>query len=135
MKNEKSRGLNSVEEAIHENTEMFEQGMAKGDAHTVANCYCQDAEFMAPGAPAVVGRANIEAAMAGFIQQGFTEYAVLSTTVYGASGVVGVQTIYTLSQQGGKNQDTGKAIQLWKEEFGAWKIFRDCFNSNLASST
>lgn len=127
--------LKSIQEYIHERTRIFEQAMANGDAAAVARCYCDDAEFMAPGGPAVAGRENIETAIAGYIQQGFTQYAVTSATVYGHSGIIGVQSAYTLSQPGGKNKDTGKSIQLWKQEFGVCKIFRDCFNSDLPAAS
>ena len=130
----KTEGINSTREAIAERTSMFEQAMAKGDAKGVANCYTLDAEFMAPNGPSVQGRGNIQKAIAAYLSQGFTEYKVLTSVVYGNIGVVGVQTIYTLSQKGGKNLDNGKSIQLWKQENGIWKIFRDCFNSNLAAS-
>ncbi len=128
-------GLNSTWEAIVERTAIFEDAMAKGDAAGVANCYTEDAEFMAPGGPSVQGRENIQATMAQYIQQGFTDYHVTSTIVYSNVGIVGVQAAYTLSQPGGKNQDIGKSIQLWKQEDGVWKIFRDCFNSDLAAGT
>ncbi|MBS1496294.1 MAG: nuclear transport factor 2 family protein [Bacteroidetes bacterium] len=123
----------SVREAIFEQNQNFAAAMARGDAQGVANCYTIDAEFMAGGAPSVQGRANIQAAIASYIAQGFTVYAVTSTIVYADSGIVGVQEAYTLSQAGGANKDIGKSIQLWKQEDGAWKIFRDCFNSDLTA--
>lgn len=126
-----TNSLGSVREAIYEKNQIFAAAMAKGDTAGVANCYTIDAQFMAGGAPAVEGRANIQAAIATFISQGFTEYAVTSTIVYADSGIVGVQEAYTLSQKGGVNKDIGKSIQLWKQEEGSWKIFRDCFNSDL----
>ena len=129
----KENNLNSVTEAIKKVNRFFADSMAKGDASAVASCYTIDAEFMAPGAPSVQGRTNIEAALAGFIKEGFTEYAVTSTFVFGDVGVVGVQEAYTLSQPGGKNKDIGKSIQLWKQEEGFWKIFRDCFNSDITA--
>lgn len=123
--------LGAVREAIFEKNQLFAAAMAIGDAAGVAACYTIDAEFMAGGAPSVQGRANIQAAIAGYISQGFTEYAVTATIVYADSGIVGVQEAYTLSQKGGTNKDIGKSIQLWKKEEGSWKIFRDCFNSDL----
>jgi uncharacterized protein (TIGR02246 family) len=131
MNNNQTDSLGAVREAIFEKNEMFAAAMAKGDAQGVAACYTLDAEFMAGGAPSVQGRANIQAAIATYIAQGFTEYTVLSTIVYADSGIVGVQEAYTLSQKGGANKDVGKSIQLWKQEDGSWKIFRDCFNSDL----
>ena len=124
-------GLNATWEAIVERTAIFEQAMANSNAAGVANCYTADAEFMAPGGPSVKGRANIQTTMAAYIQQGFTQYKVTATIVYSNIGIVGVQAAYTLSQQGGLNKDVGKSIQLWKQENGVWKIFRDCFNSDL----
>src|SRR5215831_3294239 len=100
--------VHSAQQGILKTTKNFELAMAKADAAGVANCYTEDAEFMAPGGPPVVGRKNIQTAIAGYLQQGFTQYAVTSTTVYGKAGVVGVQSQYTLSQAGGKNQDIGK---------------------------
>ncbi len=126
-------GLGPLKEAIQEANNNFVAAMAKGDAEGVANCYTIDAEFMAPGAPSVHGRDNIQTAIAGFIAQGFTEYTVLETIVYGNTDIVGVQEAYSLSQPGGVNKDIGKSIQLWKQEDGAWKIFRDCFNSDLTA--
>lgn len=128
-----SDSLGSVKEAIQEVNENFAAAMAKGNAAAVANCYAMDAEFMAPSAPSVKGRADIQAIMEGYISQGFTEYTVLSTIVYGNIDIVGVQEAYTLSKPGGANKDVGKSIQLWKQEDGAWKIFRDCFNSDLTT--
>ena len=130
---QQEKDLNSVAAEIRKVNEFFAESMGKGNAAAVATCYTIDGEFMAPGAPSVQGRANIETALAGFIAEGFTEYAVLSATPFGVNGVVGVQAAYTLSQPGGKNKDIGKSIQLWKQEDGNWKIFRDCFNSDLTA--
>ena len=125
--------LGSGKEAIYERNQQFAAAMGQGDAAGVAACYTIDAEFMAGGAPSVKGRKNIQAAIAIYIKQGFTQYKVTATTVYGNIDVVGVQEAYTLSQKGGVNKDIGKSIQLWKQEDGAWKIFRDCFNSDLTA--
>ncbi len=130
---EHADSLGSVREAVFEANQNFMAAMAKGDAAGVANCYCTDAEFMAGGAPSIKGRANIQAEMQKYIGQGFTEYSVIETIVYGNIDIVGVQEAYTLSQPGGVNKDVGKSVQLWKQEDGAWKIFRDCFNSDLTA--
>lgn len=127
--------FNSTQEAIQERTRIFEQAMANADAAGVANCYTEDGEFMAPNQESVKGRSNIQKTMEEYISQGFTQYKVSSSIVYGTNGVVGVQTEYKLSQQDDKNMDIGKSIQLWKQEDDVWKIFRDCFNSNLQANS
>ena len=131
MNKSKESKSTSVQAAIHERTREFEQSMANSDAAGVANCYTEDAEFMAPNEESAKGKSNIQKTIGGYISQGFTQYKVAESIVYGSAGVVGVQTEYSLSQKDGKNSDSGKSIQLWKQENGEWKIFRDCFNSNL----
>lgn len=121
-----------VTQAIHAKNQIFINAMAAGDAATIAtDCYCTDAEFMAPGSTAFSGTEAIQNALAGFIQQGFTKYTILATDIFGERGYIGVQSHYQLSKADGSGMDDGKAIQLWKLENGSWKIFRDCFNSNL----
>lgn len=127
--------INPTKVAIWERTAAFERAMAAGNAQAVADCYCIDAQFMNPNAPSVVGRENIEATMAGYIQQGFTNYQVTSLTIYGSTGVIGVQSTYKLGKPDGSDTDMGKSIQLWKTENGYWKIYRDCFNSDLPASS
>jgi len=130
----KETDINPTLLAIWEVFTQFKLGIANGDAQAVASCYCVDAQFMIPNRPTVVGRDNIEAAFAGYISQGFTQYECTSLTVYGSTGIVGSQNTYTLSQPGGGNLDIGKALHLWKTENGYWKIYRDCFNSDLPVS-
>lgn len=126
--------LSKVKEAINKVNQRFVESMAKSDAAGVADCYWEDAEFMAPGAPSIIGRENIKTTMQGYISQGITEYTVVSTIVYNNGPVAGVQEAYTLSKPGGADKDVGKSIQLWKKENDEWKIYRDCFNSDLTGS-
>lgn len=123
--------VNPVALAIWEVFRQFQLALSNGDAQGVAACYCEDAQFMIPNHTLVVGRPNIEAAIAGYISRGFTQYQCTSLQVYGIAGIVSTENTYTLSQPGGNNMDTGKALHLWKTENGYWKIYRDCFNSNL----
>lgn len=123
--------INPTTLAIWEVFQQFTMAIANGDAHAVANCYCEDAQFMIPNRVIVVGRNNIEKAFIGYISQGLTQYQCTSLKVYGSTGIVGTENTYTLSKPGGKNQEVGKAVHLWKTENGYWKIYRDCFNSDL----
>jgi len=38
---------------------------------------------------------------------------------------------YTFMGEDGEQLDKGKYIVLWKMEDGKWKLFRDCYNSDL----
>src|SRR5579884_2594175 len=112
----KDKDVDPTQLAIWEVFQKFTLAIANGDAHAVADCYCEDAQFMIPNHSIVIGRKNIEAAFVGYINRGFTQYKCTSLMVYGSSGIVGTHNTYTLSQPGGKNEDVGKALHLWKTE-------------------
>lgn len=135
MKGTNHAHAHSIKHEIDKTVHKFEQGMAAGNASEVGQCYTTDAQFMAPNEHSIVGRKNIEKAIAGYIHQGFTYYKVTSSTVYGNNGIVGVESEYVLAKKDGSDKDIGKSIQLWKQEENEWKIFRDCFNSNEPSES
>ena len=39
--------------------------------------------------------------------------------------------LFTFADKGGTPLDKGKYIVLWKKVGGKWKLFRDCYNSDL----
>ena len=109
----------------------FMDALGKGDSVGVANCYTADAKFMGPNGPAVVGRANIQSVIGGFIQGGITKLELTATEVWGNENFIGEEGVMTLSTSDGKAVDKGKYIVLWKKEEGKWKMHRDLFNSDL----
>jgi uncharacterized protein (TIGR02246 family) len=105
--------------------------VGKGDSVGVANCYTSDAKFMGPNGPAVAGRQGIQSVVAGIINSGATKLNVTATDVWGDENMVAEEGVMTLGTKDGVQLDRGKYIVLWKKEDGKWKLFRDCFNSDL----
>lgn len=120
---------------IESANKMFMEALGKGDSVGVANLYTEDAKFMGPNGPAVVGRANIQSVISGFIKGGVTKLELTATEVWGDENFIGEEGVMTLSTTDGKPVDKGKYIVLWKKESGQWKLHRDMFNSDLPLPT
>ncbi|WP_341225734.1 nuclear transport factor 2 family protein [uncultured Arcticibacterium sp.] len=115
---------------IEEANENFMALVAAGDSVGLANAYTSDAKFMSAGAPSVVGRANIQSAMAGIVNSGITKVDLRLENVYGTKDLIAEEGELSLFV-GDKEVAIEKYLVLWKKEDGKWKLFRDIFNSNL----
>ena len=101
-----------------------------GDSAAVANLYTEDAKFMMNGAPAIVGRDNIQSVLSGIMQSGITRVDLTTVDVWGTEDLVteeGQLSLYA----GDTKADQGKYMVLWKRVDGEWKLFRDIFNSDM----
>ena len=120
-----------IEAANREFIELF----AKGDAAGVANFFTADAKSMGPNEPSHEGRKKIQTVYEGFIQSGANRLVLITTAVWGNEDLLAEEGLFTFSDKDGKQLDKGKYIVLWKKEEGRWKLFRDCYNSDLPIST
>ncbi len=126
----------SVLRAINVRNQIFADALANGDSVGVAACYTVDAQFMAPDGPSIVGRNNIAGVMGTYINAGITKYKITySAVLLNTDNTAAAQQAYQLSAQDGSSMDIGKSVQVWKVEDGVWKIYRDCFNSDLPPSS
>ena len=103
---------------------------AARDSVGLANSYTIDAKFMSAGAPAIVGRANIQTDMSHIIKSGITGIDIRTEDVFGTEDLIAEEGELTLFV-GTKSVAVEKYIVLWKKEDGSWKMFRDIYNSNL----
>ncbi len=104
--------------------------VGKGDSVALANYYTADAKLMEPNAPAVVGRKNIQSAIAGLVSAG-VQLNLITLDVWGNESLLAEEGELTINTKDGKQLDKGKYIVLWKKEDGKWRLFRDFFNSDL----
>lgn len=121
--------LSSAKTEIENVNKDFMNLIAKGDSAGVANLYTTDAELMFSGAPAYVGRADIQTAIAGVINSGVTKIELKTKEVFGTEDLLaeeGEVNIY-VKENVVANE---KYIVLWKKKDGKWKLFRDITNSN-----
>jgi len=110
---------------------MFVDLMNKGDATRLAECYTVDALLMMPNKPSIEGRTNIQSAMMDFIKSDATKMSIRINNVWGdEEALISEGTIFFHTKEG-QVADRIKYITVYKKEDGMWKMFRDCFNSDL----
>ena len=132
--NKSSFDLTVAKKEIEEANRNFMDLVAKGDSVGLANAYTTDAKFMSAGAPAVVGRANIQKSMSDIVKSGITKVDLRLKEVFGTEDLIAEEGELTLYVKNDAVSEE-KYIVLWKKEDGKWKLFRDIFNSNLPAPT
>ena len=90
---------------------------------------------MGPNEPSHEGRSKIQTVYEGFIQAGANKLDLITTGVWGDENLLAEEGLFTFSDKEGKQLDKGKYIVLWKKADGKWKLFRDCYNSDLPVAT
>jgi ketosteroid isomerase-like protein len=122
--------LDTAKIEIEEANANFMALVAAGDSIGLANAYTIDAKFMGAGAPSVIGRKDIQTAMAGIVNAGITKVDLKLEHIYGTEDLIAEEGKLTL-YAGDIAVAEEKYIVLWKKEDGKWKLFRDIFNSNV----
>ena len=123
--------LAAAKKYIGETNQAISDLLAKGDSTALANLYTTDAKMMPPNEAIISGRNNILATWGYFVRNGMTGYKITPIDVWGSEALVGEEGTWTFSDKEGKELDHGKYVVLWKMEDGKWKLFRDCWNSDM----
>jgi uncharacterized protein (TIGR02246 family) len=130
-----SRGSDAVRAQIQQNVARFVEAFNRGDVAAVAAMYDTAGVVLAPNAPVMRGRQNIEQLWAGARQQGFKtlDLTVNSVEVIGNHAIeLGSYTLVVQPPGQGEMTDRGKYIVVWKRQGdGTWKLYRDAFNTSM----
>ncbi|MGY1664096.1 YybH family protein [Geodermatophilus sp. SYSU D00705] len=111
----------------------FIKGVEEKDAAMMASVYAPDGRVLAPGAPAVEGRAAIEEFWKGMLDQG-VESGTLTTLTLVEQGDLAVEEGQYEIRAGGAVVDTGKYVVVHRRQpDGSWKFGIDIFNSDQPS--
>jgi len=106
--------------------------MNRQDSISLADCYTESAKFMQPNGESVVGREHIQKLFSLWMRSGsMGKFALENIDFWGDENMLAVENKWTFTAADGKLLDSGKSLELWKKENDTWKIFRDCYNSNL----
>ena len=120
---------------IERNTAQFVESFNRGDIAAVVAMYDTGAVVLAPNAPVMRGRQNIEQLWNGARQQGFKRLSLTVQSVEQLGDHAIDLGIYELViQPPGQSEmtDRGKYMVLWKRQAdGSWKLYRDMFNSSM----
>jgi ketosteroid isomerase-like protein len=123
--------LEEAKEAIETAGQTFVIAMNKGDSITLAKCYTTDAKMMGPNEKAVVGRPAIQKVFGDWIKGGMPTFTMKTIEIWGNEEMMAAEEEWAFSDKDGKILDSGKSIELFKMEDGKWRLFRDCYNSDL----
>ena len=123
--------LDEAKAAIETAGQTFVIAMNKGDSLALANCYTTDAKMMGPNEKAVIGRPAIQKAFSDWIKGGIPTFTMKTIEVWGNEEMMAAEEEWTFSDKDGKILDSGKSIELFKMEDGKWRLYRDCYNSNI----
>ncbi len=126
--------MEDVREEIKNTNLKFAEIFARGDAAGIAALYTPDARLMPPGAPFMRGTDAIEAFWQGAMKMGI-KTATLETIEVESSGgdlatEIGQFTLGMDAPGGGRVEQSGKYIVLWKRDGGVWKLHADIWNGN-----
>ena len=102
-----------------------------GDAAAVAALYTEDAKVMAPGSATVSGRAAIQTFFAADIAHG-AKNALTVGEVFGSGDYAISVGGYVATGADGAHLDHGNYMTVYMRVAGAWKIYRDTWNSSMA---
>ena len=102
------------------------------DAAALAALYAKDATVTPPNAEAASGSSAIRTYFDGDVKAGAKN--ALTTEDVTGSGEYAIETgKYVATTADGKHLDHGKYVTVYKKADGGWKIYRDIWNSNMAS--
>jgi len=133
----KAADLEAFRTAVQDTMDKYCAAVNAEDSDLEISLWDQDGIQMAPGAPAVVGKAAIEKRIQGKNQaldfEAFTIH-LEEVQVAGDWGYArGTYRLLVTPKAGGHTvPDHGKWLKIFKRQpDGSWKIFRNCFNSNV----
>jgi ketosteroid isomerase-like protein len=108
----------------------WQDAFNNGDAKALAAVYTEDAILLPPGAPLARGKAAIEAQLAKDAGGGFKIEIVSLESPSQGDTAYNLGT-FTVKDANGAVVDTGKFIEIWKRQYGEWKIYADIYNSDV----
>jgi uncharacterized protein (TIGR02246 family) len=125
-----AQGGESVRSQIEKLDKEWEKAFNAGDAAAIAKLYGQDAKLLVPGAKPAAGRSAIQAAFQEAVKQGAKNTVTLEDVV--TTGNYAIETgNWVATRADGKHLDHGPYVTVYKKEGGAWKIYRDIWNSSM----
>jgi ketosteroid isomerase-like protein len=127
----KSFDMAAAQKSVDSCNASFVAAFNKGDASGVANCYTADAKFMPPNAAAIDGMPAIQAEIEGYFKAGVTKIEIKSAGLWGNDDLLVEENTWSISGKDGAHLDHGKSLVAYKKDGGHWKMFRDCYNSDM----
>jgi len=123
--------LDNAKKEIDEANRDFVNLFNEGDSIGLANRFTIDGKSMEPNEPAFIGRSQIQTHYSIVMKAGANKLGLQTTGLWGDEYLLAEEGEFTFMSSDDKLLDKGKYIVLWKKEDGMWKLFRDCYNSDM----
>ena len=123
--------LEDAKKEIAELNKQFEDAVSKSDSVSMANLYAEDAKWMNPNAPSVVGKKALVSELSKLLNAGIASGKLNTVDVWGDENYVTEEGNFQLYAKDGTQIDKGKYLVLWKRVDGKLMFFRDMFSSDL----
>jgi len=130
-KESNSFSIETAKKEIDEANREFSNLFKSSDSVGLANMFTVDGKSMEPNEPAFTGRSQIQTHYSNVMKMGANKLGLVTTGLWGDEKMLVEEGEYTFIGEDGEELDRGKYIVLWKMEDGKWKLFRDCYNSDL----
>lgn len=99
----------------------------------MGDLYASNAQLFPPNGGVVNGSAAITPVWKGAFEAGVKKVTLETTETEKAGDRIIETGNYVLAGADGKPMDNGKYIVVWKKENGQWKLYRDIFNTSMAT--
>jgi uncharacterized protein (TIGR02246 family) len=123
-------GATDVRAQISKMDQAWQAAYNSGDAAALAALHAQDAKVMAPGSEPVSGRAAIQEFYAAAVKDG-AKNTLTTGDVMGFGDFAVATGGWVANAADGTHLDHGTYMTLYKRVNGAWKIYRDTWNSSM----
>jgi ketosteroid isomerase-like protein len=120
-----------VQPSIDTQNQVFMNAIQAGNMDSLEMVYSEDGWILPPNNDAVKSLGGIKSFMQDLVESGVNDIQLTSGELHviGDSNAVetGMYRVFMNDQQ----VDEGKYMVLWKNEEGAWRIYRDMWNTNM----
>ena len=125
-------GAGDLRGQIEKMDQAWQTAYNAGDAAALTAIYTKDAKLMPPGAEPASGTAAIQAFFAKDVTQG-AKNTLTQGDVTGFGDFALETGGWVANSAEGKHLDHGPYMTLYKKVGGGWKIYRDTWNSSMAT--
>lgn len=121
--------MDAAKKAIDAADAKFASAMVAGDSATTAGMYHREALVMPPNMALFTNRSVMGSFVKEVPKMGVKKMTLQPAELLNGDDYVIERSVWEM-RDGTKTLDKGKAIVVWKQEGGEWKLYRDIWNSD-----
>lgn len=122
--------LEKAKSAIAELHQKFSDVISKSDSVGYSLIYHSQAIVYPPNMEPLKGREALVAFAGMSFRMGISSVPLQATEVWGDENDIVVTGTYEVKGKDGSSWDKGKFLEIWKDENGEWKLYRDMWNTS-----